>query len=339
MVAITVVMITKRKEPHIDWYLESLVEQTFPYNGFECILVDGFWKERKEKVAGMIRDIVGDKFSVLHIPDKPSRWKGKRPCVSNARNTGLIFANGKYIVHADDNCKMPENWLESYYRWLDKGYIIAGNWYSNISGWEYRSTVMKNAGFVGGGWLYGANMGFPLEVALDVNCFDELYDGELGQDDLDMGIRAERRNYRVMYDPSCYVCYNYTDHGLLMTSDKDVHNDFWKKNIENGNINAGIEINVVPVNIKLKDGLEHFSNEFLIQELLDDKERYLPRGNTIQIRGTREIFGTGNGFGNWKYSIEEMYKMMESWVDDNKYDWRDGKLVSEKIEEKLNEMK
>jgi hypothetical protein len=73
--------------------------------------------------------------------------------------------------------------------------------------------------------------------------------------------------------------------------------------------------------------LEHFSNEFAMQELLDDTKRYWTRGNVIQMKGSRNIWKSG------KYSIEEMYKLMEGWIDSNPLDWRDGKLISEKIKE------
>jgi glycosyltransferase involved in cell wall biosynthesis len=317
MVKVTVVLCTRRREPHFEWALKSLEKQTF--KDFEYLIIDGLWEQRKDDVLKIIKES-SVSFPVFYLKDKASRWKGKRPALCAARNTALIFAdsNSKYIVHADDNCKMPPNWLEKHLMWLEQGYIVAGNWYSDVSGWEYRSTVMKEAGFVGGGWLYGANFSFPLKVALDINGFSEDLDGELGQDDIDFGIRAERNGIKIMYDPTCYVEYDYTDHGVLMgyTTQKQ----------------KVIELNVIPVNIKLKDGLEHFSNEFFMQELLEDSERYLAKGNTIQIAGTRELWKSG------KYSISDMYKMMEGWINADKYDWRDNRLISDKLRD-MKEMK
>jgi len=322
---ITVVLCTKRKVPHIEWALESLKNQT--YKDFEYIIVDGLYNSRKDEVEKTIKD-ADVSFPVLYIPDKPTRWKGKRPALCNGRNTALIFAKGEYIVHHDDNAKLPENWIEKHVQWLEKGYLVAGNWLAyqytdkggkgtiGIFGWEYRSTVVKEPIETTGGWLYGGNFSFPLKAALEVNGFDEDLDGEMGQDDVSFGIRAERRGYKTMYDPTCYLEYYYQDHGLLIGSN-DPNNSIW-----NGHF---VEINVTPVNIKLKDGLDHFSNEFFMQELLEDSERYLAKGNTIDIVGTRKLMKEGN------YSIEQMYKFMEGWVNANPYDWRDGKLIEDKV--------
>lgn len=323
---ITVVLCTKRRLPHFEWSLESLQNQI--YKDFEYIIVDGLYDSRKEDVEKLIKDMKVD-FPVLYLPDKASRWKGKRPALCNARNTALIFAKGEYIIFHDDCCKMPDNWLEIYVKWLDKGYMVAGSWLAyqdtdkdgkgiiGAFGWEYRSTVLKSACETTGGWLYGANFGIPIKIVDEINGFDEILDGEMGQDDIDFGIRAQRKGYKTMYDPSCYVEYFYKDHGLLMAFDKDPNSDFWKGH--------PVEIDIVPVNIILKDGLLHFSNEFVIQELLEDKERFWTRGNTINIKGSRDMAKSG------LYNIEQMYEMMKGWVDGNSYDWRDRKLITDKI--------
>jgi hypothetical protein len=92
-----------------------------------------------------------------------------------------------------------------------------------------------------------------------------------------------------------------------------------------------IGYDIPPVEKKLKDGKLHYSNEYEIQCLLEDKDRWWTKGNTINIAGTRELLGTGNGRNKWKYSLEKIYEMLESFVDGNLIDWRDGKLISDKI--------
>jgi len=325
MVKVTVVLCTKRLTPHIEWALQSLKDQTF--RDFEYIIVDGLYSSRKDEVEKIIKDAEVD-FPVTYLPDKPTRWRGKRPALCNARNTALIFASGLYIVHHDDNCKMPFDWLEKHVKWLNDGYFVAGNWMAyqdtddngkgivGVFGWEYRSTVVKESQIVTAGWLYGGNFSFPLLAALEINGFDEDLVGEMGQDDITFGLRAEKRGYKVMYDPSCCLEYYYKEHGLFVGS-PDPNNPIWKDHF--------IEINVTPVNIVLKDGKEHFSNEFFVQELLEDSERYLAKGSTIDISGTRELWKSG------KYSISDMFKMMEGWINFNPLDWRDGKLIEGKI--------
>ena len=305
---ISVVLVTKRKEPRFDWALESLKNQTF--KDFEYIIVDGYWHQRKDEVKNLVEKN-GIKFPVLHIPDKPTRWRGQRPQISNARNTGLIFARGEYIVHHDDNCKMPLNWLEKHLKWLEKGYFVAGSWigYQFIIGDnqgvegsygpEYRIKLIQEPKVMTGGWFFCGNCSYPLNPVLDINGFDEEYDGEIGQEDLQLGMRLENKGLKMIFDPTNLVEYYMMTHRY--------------------------EKMIAPVNKILKDGVPHFSNEWLTQKFMDDHGRVMPYGNVIDLKGTKKMMKEGN------YSIEKMYEMMEGWINPDKYDWRDGKLIDEKL--------
>lgn len=317
MVKLTVGLITKRTEPHIDWALQSLKSQTF--KDFEYIIVDGYYNRpgRKEYIQKLINDL-DVKFPVLHILDKASRWKGQRPCIANARNTVLLFTNGQYVVHADDCCKMRPNWLERHYKWLSEGKLCAGSWIGcqstgpngecneGIYGPEQRLKMVSGPGEVNNLWLYGGNFSYIVDAALQINGFDEIYDGEIGLEDMDFGERLARKGYKTIFDPQCLVEYHMQTHNY----DKMI----------------------APVEKKLRSGVYHFSNEFAMEDLvLREKDRTWTKGNTIQIRGTREIFGTGNGFANYKYPMEQMLGMTKSWIDGNPIDWRDGKNIEEKL--------
>jgi len=308
MVKVTVTLCTKRKDPKFEYALESLKKQTF--RNFEYIIIDGYYNERKNEVLKLIKDM-NVSFPVLYIGDKPSRWKGLRPAISNARNTALIFASleSKYIVNHDDCTKMGRDWIEKHLGWLEQGYIVAGSWkgyefkiedkteIEGCYGPEYRTKIIKEPQVVGAGWFYGQNVSYSLEHALDVNGFDEQLDGEVGQDDINFAIRLERKGIRTLYDPT-----NMTE--VFMRT-------------------HGYEIMIPPVNIKLKDGIDHFSNEYITEKLLGDTGRVLPYGNPFNLRELRELI-KGK-------SIEEAYKILEKHVDPDLYDWRDGKLISEKL--------
>ncbi len=298
MVKITVVQCTKRKEPRFDWALESLKNQTF--KDFEYIIVDGRFKERSDAVKEFLKQRAPLPFHVLYIRDKPSRWKNIRPALCNARNTALIFAKGQYIVHHDDNCKMPPDWLEKHLKWLEQGYIVAGSWVSYRKegvvgdGKESRYQMVKQPKLVGGGWLYGTNFSYPLSVALGINGFDEELDGEMGQDDLNFGVRAERKGYCIMYDPTCEVQCIYETHDSV--SDKR------------------------PKDIVLRDGKPHFSNEFHTQKLLDDRNRYLPYANNFTLSELRSKLNN--------IDTEAAFKELEKYIDPNLFDWRDNENIS-----------
>lgn len=309
MVKVSVMLVTKRLEPKFLYALQSLKEQTF--KDFELIIVDGYYDRRKNEVLSII-DNINVSFPVSYIREKSSRWKGQRHQVCNARNTALIFVNGQYVVHIDDCTKMPNDWIERHLIYLEKGYLVAGSWvgYQFITkdgqgiegcyGPEYRSTIVKEPNEVDAGWFYGQNCSYPLEPVLDINGFDEILDGEIGQEDISLAIRLQRKGYRVIYDPT-----NMTE---IYTS---THN---------------YEKIIVPVNLKLKDGILHFSNEWITEKLLGDKDRIMPYGNIIDIRTARNIMK------ECRLGMDDMYKLMERWIDPDLYDWRDGKLIKDKLD-------
>ena len=302
-------LITKRLEPRFDWALESLKNQTF--KDFEYIIVDGYWHRRKLDVKALVEKLDID-FPVMHIPEKLSRWQGQRSQISNARNTGLIFANGEYIVHCDDECKMPEDWLEKHLSWLEQGYFVAGSWigYQSIAadgsgiegvyGPEYRIKEMGSPNVTTAAWFYCGNCAYPINPVLDINGFDEEYDGEIGQEDLQLGIRLERTGLKMIFDPTILVGYYMMDHHY--------------------------EKLIPPVNKELEDGTLHFSNEWLTERLLNDLGRVMPYGTSINITGARALLKEN------KYSIEQMYNTMKNWINPDKHDWRDGMLINEKLE-------
>ena len=303
MVKITVIQCTKRKEPKFEWALESLKNQTF--KDFEYIIVDGFYDERKDDVNELIRSLDLD-FDVRYIKDKPCRWKGKRPALCNARNTGLIFANGEHIVFHDDECKMPPDWLEKHLSWLEQGYIVAGSWVPYKSENEIGGGIDTRLGtsdgqtsFVGGGWLYGSNFSFPFEVAININGFDEELDGEMGQDDISFGIRAERRGYKIIYD-----------HSIVVHCIAEFHD-------------AVSEI--PPKNIVLNDGIPHFSNEYYTQKLLGDTDRFLPYVNAFNLPEARDLVRDPLLFGQ---DMESVFSELEKYIDPNPVDWRDQEDIS-----------
>lgn len=308
MVKVTVTLCTKRKDPRFEYALLSLKEQTF--KDFEFLIVDGHYRERKNEVLELIKRM-NVSFPVLYLPDKPSRWKGLRPQISNARNTALIFAdsNSKYIVNVDDCTRMPRDWIEKHLRYLEQGFIVAGSWkgfefkiedqteIEGCYGPESRTKLIKEPQIVGAGWFYGQNVSYSLEQVLDVNGFDEILDGEVGQEDINLAIRLERKGIRTMYDPT-----NMTEVYMRTHSCENM---------------------IIPVNLKLKDGKEHFSNEYITEKLLGDTGRVLPYGNPFNLRELRELVKGKN--------IEEAYSELDKYVDHDLYDWRDGKLISEKL--------
>jgi len=308
----SVCLITKRREPRIDLALQLLSKQTCL--DFEYIICDGYFWQRREEVEELIRRMKPP-FPVRYIPDKPSRWRGKRPALSNARNTCVIYARGAQLIFFDDCCvNMVSNLVSRHLEWGCRGYAVAGSWYTHPDppyGWEFRHRICSVPRLVDGEWLHGGHHSIPLKHILAVNGWDEMFDGEQGVDDCDMGIRLSRLGVRVVYDPELYVEYDLRTHSLTQWSPDPLKQD-WRS--------EGKPIE--PKKRVLSDGREHFSNEYLIELLKEDRFRTRPLGNHFDLVRLRRIPE------KYDFNVVKVHEALEQYIDPDPLDWRDGEEIA-----------
>jgi len=195
-------------ESFLEPTLKSLAMQRF--KDFEVIIVDRHVKRRKR-----ITEIYESFLNIAHIHDKPSPWHDMKPpkgwknevdppfpAVCNARNTGVIVANGELLVFLDDNIILSPKTLETCWKWYQKGYgvkLIRNRF--NIDDKKIRfEPEFRNEEFsklwrdgwqiysYRGAWSHGFSV--PLSWIIDVNGFEEvLLDGSVGAEDIDLGAR------------------------------------------------------------------------------------------------------------------------------------------------------
>jgi glycosyltransferase involved in cell wall biosynthesis len=319
---LSLVTCTKRAVPHFEWSIETLNNQTF--KDFEYIVIDGLYNERKEETLNLFK--AQAKFPFLYIPDKPSPWLDIGPALSNARNTGFIFANGQQVVFCDDDCKLNPDVLEKHNQWAERGYAVSGTfishqntnpdgtWNEGIYGLEHRAKQVTVPSDCPGSWLYGANFSVPIDAATEVNGNDELYCGEMGGEDCDFGMRIQRIGCQTAFDPTCIV--------KFMASPGDA-NSINKPELASKDLE--ILLRHHPKERLLNNGQTHYSNEWLIQLLVQQPTRYWPLGNAFQLSDLRQQWQDYNAKGK---SIDDFYKSLENWRWPYSYDWRDGELLT-----------
>jgi len=156
---------------------EDLTRQTF--QDFELIVVDGLWLHRHEWFASF----QNNPLSVVHIPPRDTRWThNKKVAISTYRNSGLVYAHGELIVNLDDCCRLPPNYLETFWlAWKKYGYCAAATW-------RGRNDHRLPGIVTGPGQVYGFGS-YPLSIALQLNGYCESYDGSQGLEDIDWSTR------------------------------------------------------------------------------------------------------------------------------------------------------
>lgn len=251
---ITIVYITSRNNPLVQYFFDSLAYQTSPEekaSGIEIIFVDrlvdgvapGSPRHRLFEQANAGR------FMYRHVPPKPNVWQGSHRvtsldwfAASNARNTGIVRAQGDFLVFVDDLSVLTGAWWTSVKQARDSGKVTCGSYRKvknlkvdngNITffsdfpqGVDNRSKLVNGTGPFpcSGNWLYGCSFAAPLATLLQVNGSDEACDG-MGFEDCILGIRLANRRNAFQYSPLMLTYESEEDHHLdaiMRRTDKGV---------------------------------------------------------------------------------------------------------------------
>jgi hypothetical protein len=322
---ISIITCTGRKEPQFKLLADTIVanvKRVCDCDRFEWIVVDMLlWDQANAKArTAEVEEAVRGRIRVIHVPPKPNVWQGptrlttqNRFALCNARNTGLAYANFGHVAFLDDCLAAGTQWLPWHAYAARKHVALAGSYISTsditvengiVKGWaqpqagyeDHRTTQGDFAipQKVGGGWLYGLNMSFPLDYALKAGGYDEQYDGQAGVEDCDFGIRLERAGCPVFFGAECAVFQVLKSHDAVCGY-------------------SGHGQHQHPKERKLKDGKMHFANEKLVEELFEEPGRYKGRRG-VDLRKLREHVRLGLPF---QVPAEPTL------------DWRDGRPLKE----------
>jgi hypothetical protein len=155
--------------------VDDLGQQTF--KDFELIVVDGSYEQHKSYVAGLKHD-----FPLVHVPPKENIWtRNHKVAICTFRNTGIAKARGDLIVNLDDCCTLPKIYLEAFARGWEYKVCAAMTW-PERGDWRHPQLVTRP------GIIYGFGS-YPREAALELNGYDEAFDGAQGLEDADWSTR------------------------------------------------------------------------------------------------------------------------------------------------------
>jgi hypothetical protein len=208
----TVVYITGRPDPRLDWTLSDLDQQIRPDDEIHLIVVDAL--DRTPEKLGVPPSTKVK--SVVVTPPKPNIWQGRHRVTavdwwakSSASNTGIVLCETDYIAFLDDRCRLGPKWLETVRVAESKrGSVIVGSYDKQEDGRltiDHRRHLSPNgARDCGGKWLYGCTFALPLEWCLEVNGFEEGCDG-LSAEDYTFGFMLENSGRRIDFVPALFV--------------------------------------------------------------------------------------------------------------------------------------
>jgi len=207
---------TSRKDPKIEWFLDSLRHECREnYEGIKIVVVtlhqETFW------VDGDIPP------HFVSLSPKPNVFQGQYRltkedwfAAANARNTALCLAPDGYIAFVDDLSVLLPGWLDRVKAAMEGGYIVCGS-YQKVKDLVVENGEIKSftnypqghdsrARFATsdlhpctGGWLFGCSCAMPVEALLTIGGWTEIADG-LGSEDYLTGLTLQNAGFKFFYD-------------------------------------------------------------------------------------------------------------------------------------------
>jgi glycosyltransferase involved in cell wall biosynthesis len=220
-----VIIPTIREDKLLDFQLPSFAKQSFLKEEFEIIIIDDCTVDRKDSILDFGKK---NGLNIKWMRSKLIHYRSQAQ-IGNARNTGLIHAQGELIIFIDDFSAVRPKYLETVWSIYQQnpgysfiGPVIAveyGNFDINnlkVLNNDTRSIFTYNYGIkdytykpiykehrlksfpCSSGWFYTSNASAPLEKIIQVNGFWEIAD-LTREEDILMGLALERMGWKFCF--------------------------------------------------------------------------------------------------------------------------------------------
>jgi glycosyltransferase involved in cell wall biosynthesis len=184
------VIVAVKDDPSIYRLLESLAVQTVPLESYEVIVVEN----GSRHFQGIAR-ADGPQVAYLNLV---------QPNMAAARNLGLRYAKGRYLLLIDADCVAAPDWVEQMIAALDKGYTGVGGKIKKLSAnsWVQRYAITVVDGQTTLNYLpalplpyvVGAKAGFVTQRVRDAGGFDKQF---RSGNDVDLCYRLGLQGHRI----------------------------------------------------------------------------------------------------------------------------------------------
>ena len=185
------------KDVHMfEYFMSGLRAQTF--TDFEVIICDVLFDERHDYFEKH-----PESFHVKHVPIKPNIWTPRGyTAISTTKNTCLLYAEGQIVVFTDDCSTFKEDHLKNILETLTPEIGVS----NKILCYRGDNITYKDLRPSGDTYNVWGNVALYLKTFLDVNGYNEQFDGSKGLEDCDFsyrvhnsGIKWHLLDYPVLY--------------------------------------------------------------------------------------------------------------------------------------------
>lgn len=172
---ISVVVAARDEEKNISLCIQSLLNQDYPIDKYEIIIVDDF---STDKTAELIKKFESSVTNLKYLSSNANEQGHITSYKREAIQTGINASKGEYILLTDADCTVPTSWITTYSEQFIKEdcafiggpVIISDKKQSLLTSFQgldmIGMMVITGAGYQSGNQLLanGANMGFSKQV-------------------------------------------------------------------------------------------------------------------------------------------------------------------------------
>jgi len=203
MKEVSVVVCTYNRRKMFEECLESLLNQSYPKDKYEIIVVDSSDDYSKSLAENYKEKARKRGIELKYIYQKPSG-------ISAARNLGIRNARGEIICFTDDDCIADRFWVEKLVEGFDNekvggvgGKILIYN-QERLS--KYLPSIDQYSLINDWSFILGANMAYRRDVLEQIGGFDPLFKSN---EDSDIAIRVKLRGYTLKYSEGAVIYFRH----------------------------------------------------------------------------------------------------------------------------------
>jgi cellulose synthase/poly-beta-1,6-N-acetylglucosamine synthase-like glycosyltransferase len=177
--SVSVVIAARNEEKSIGSCLDSLINQSYPADKYEIIVVNDGSTDATASIVGSFTE----KYPKVHLfssADDSGKNAGSKPM---AISKAISQASGEIILTTDADCLVPHKWIQIMAAHFEDDVVfVAGPvvekssdlFLSQLEGLEFLGLITAAAGLIGSGWpiiCNGANLAYRRSVFIEINGF------------------------------------------------------------------------------------------------------------------------------------------------------------------------
>lgn len=224
-------LVTRNEIKYIERALLSMIDQTYPHDLYEILVVDGRSDDGTiEKIKDLKKQHYNDALSI-RVLDNPKR------ILASGWNIGIKEAKGEYVIRIDAHAQVPANFLESAVKAImQTSAVCVGGKLKSVSldgNDNIVSKVLSSPFGVGNSSFRVSDIpGYVDTVVYGLyrkNVFDEIgyFDETLVRNqDIELHSRIKKAGYKFYFDPAIESTY-YTRNTIKKMLKQAYGNGLW----------------------------------------------------------------------------------------------------------------